>query len=259
MDGLIRQLERRVLEAPAEPGALLELERVCERVGRDLPLSVVRKHPRWRTVVWFVDGWFRRALDETSGLTSEELDAAQARFGLRVPRALREAYLLLGRRPDVRLRLKSPWRWELEADLLIVDSDRIGRDEWPYGVRRHELDQPDPPMCCIIDESAPSVSSFVTGSMLTGALGLLRAHVEKPSPVLHDQVKSAQVVGAARIEALTSWLPPLRLPWLAVPSLRVHASDDVLLLAARTEGVVSASHEAAWAEVQARLAAAGPT
>jgi hypothetical protein len=250
MDDAIRALERRVLDAGDEPGALLELERACERAGRDLPGAALRVHPRWRTVVWFVDGWFRRPLDDDSGLTSDELDAAEQRVGLRIPRALREAYLLLGRRPDLRLRLKPPSSWELDGGLLVLDSDRIAREEWPYGVRTHELGKLDPPMCSLIDEAAPSVSSFVIGSTLSGALGLLRAHAEHPSPMLREGVVSAPVRGAPRIEALVARLPQLAVTWLgAVPSLRVHASDDVLLLAARSEGIVSARTPDAWVSV----------
>lgn len=254
MDDAIRALERRVLDVRDDPGALPELERACERAGRDLPTSVLRIHPRWRTVVWFVNGWFRRPLDDDSGLSSDELDTAERRLGQRVPRALREAYLLLGRRPDVRLRLKPPSRWELDGGLLVLDSDRIAREEWPYGVRTHELGKLDPPMCSVIDEAAPSVSSFVTGSTLAGALGLLRAHAEHPSQLLRDDVTSAPVHGDARIDALVEWLPQLAVTWLgAVPSLRVHASDDVLLLAARNEGIVSARTPDAWVRVVQRL------
>lgn len=57
---------------------------------------------RWRRLVGFVAKWFRRplAFRRLEGARPEQLDAAATRLGA-LPRALREAHRLLGRRPDV--------------------------------------------------------------------------------------------------------------------------------------------------------------
>lgn len=45
--------------------------------------------------------WIRSPLTGTDGYTPAELDAAQARLGLPLPAALRDAYQLLGQRHDL--------------------------------------------------------------------------------------------------------------------------------------------------------------
>lgn len=72
-----------------------------ERSGRAPPWDLLAASPRWRRHVGFVRKWFATPLGPGDGLGREVVDVAERRLGVRLPAALREAYLLLGARDDV--------------------------------------------------------------------------------------------------------------------------------------------------------------
>lgn len=55
----------------------------------------------WTFIQGFAAQWVGAALGGDDGWTEADLDAAEERLGLRLPTALREAYLLFGRRQDL--------------------------------------------------------------------------------------------------------------------------------------------------------------
>lgn len=55
----------------------------------------------WTFVQGFAAHWLGAALGRDDGWTEADLEAAEERLGLRLPTALREAYLLFGRRGDL--------------------------------------------------------------------------------------------------------------------------------------------------------------
>ncbi|WP_372350898.1 SMI1/KNR4 family protein [Streptomyces sp. KL116D] len=71
----------------------------------DLAASLARgiegRSGAWTFIQGFADHWVGAALGSNDGWTLADLDAAEERLGVRLPTALREAYLLFGRRQDL--------------------------------------------------------------------------------------------------------------------------------------------------------------
>ena len=109
----------------------------------------------WRLIERFAQTW-GNPLCKGDGYSEAELMTAEQRLGLRLPTALREAYVMFGRRqdlvgpPDGLRPLLSPERLytqKLHAaggiELLIFHSENYGC--WDCGIRLTDLDLPDPP------------------------------------------------------------------------------------------------------------------
>ncbi|MFF0431730.1 SMI1/KNR4 family protein [Streptomyces sp. NPDC004327] len=73
--------------------------------GFDLVASLARgvegRSDAWAFIQGFAAHWAGAALGSGDGWTEADLDAAEARLGLQLPTALREAYVLFGRRRDL--------------------------------------------------------------------------------------------------------------------------------------------------------------
>ncbi|MCQ4210497.1 SMI1/KNR4 family protein [Streptomyces longispororuber] len=71
----------------------------------DLAASLVSgiegRRGAWTFIQGFAAHWVGAALGSNDGWTQADLDAAEERLGFRLPAALREAYLLFGRRQDL--------------------------------------------------------------------------------------------------------------------------------------------------------------
>jgi hypothetical protein len=155
-DRELRDAER-AWRARPDDEALSRALGAYERARRDPPWDLLAASPRWRRHVGFVRKWFDRPLEPADGLGREVVDAAELRLGLRLPAALREAYLLLGGRVDVLgpytnrsrrhdTRLLPPGALELErreghGRLLIFNLGE--EDQGPRAVQL-EAEQPDP-------------------------------------------------------------------------------------------------------------------
>ncbi|MEU6716315.1 hypothetical protein ABZ897_33030 [Nonomuraea sp. NPDC046802] len=110
------------------------------------PAAMADRLGAWRFIREFAATW-RSPLTDDDGFSAADLDAAEARLGLRLPAALREAYELFGRRTDLTSLqddLLSP------ADLKIEDGALVFRVENQavviWGIQIAELNQPDPPV-----------------------------------------------------------------------------------------------------------------
>jgi hypothetical protein len=100
----------------------------------------------WSFLTGFAADW-RLPLRPGDGSDASELDAAEARLGLRLPAALREAYRLLGRRDDLcrnQDRLLPPEELHVREDALVCVEENQGAAHW--GIRLGDLGTDDPPV-----------------------------------------------------------------------------------------------------------------
>ncbi|GAA5020838.1 SMI1/KNR4 family protein [Kitasatospora paranensis] len=99
---------------------------------------------------WFVQDFARhwvQPLADGDGWDETDLAAAEERLGLRLPAALREAYTLFGRRPDLTCNhdvLHAPADLHLDGagEALVIRHENQGACVW--GIPLAELHRPDP-------------------------------------------------------------------------------------------------------------------
>src|SRR5215469_974335 len=100
----------------------------------------------WQWIRAFAGSWLS-PLTERDGCGEDELAAAERRLGHRLPAAVREAYALFGKRPDMTSnqdRLLSPGDVDLDytEEALVFRIENQGVAEW--GIQLDHVDQPDP-------------------------------------------------------------------------------------------------------------------
>ncbi len=192
----------------------------------------------WRFVQRFAAAW-HTALAPGDGFSAAELDAAQARLGVPLPAALREAYGLFGRRTDLTSNqdvLLAP------ADLFLDPAGRalVYRVECHalafWGVRVEDLTEPDPPVVLTVnvaDRSAgawhgwlDTVSSacveMVLSESLYAAEALEARLVDKREQ--HDGDEGRLAAGLVRVP-----LPDYPTSGVFGPGVRWFAGDDVIV------------------------------
>ena len=99
----------------------------------------------WRFLASFAADW-RAPLHPGDGYDSTVLDAAEYRLGLRLPAALREAYMLLGRRDDLcrnQDRLLQPDELHVYDGALVYHAENQGVAHW--GILLDDIVTEDPP------------------------------------------------------------------------------------------------------------------
>jgi hypothetical protein len=117
-------------------------------IARELASGLDDRHAAWRFIRGFAANWLTPLTDD-DGCTDAELDAAEARLGVRLPAALREAYGLFGRRHDL---TSSEDTFLGPAGLYLADTGdalifRVGcQDVAHWGVLVADLDKADPPV-----------------------------------------------------------------------------------------------------------------
>jgi len=115
----------------------------------------------WRFVEAFAASW-AVPLGVDDGYTDPDLDEAEARMGVRLPTAVREAYQLFGLRSDLtdnQDRLRALEELEVwEASLLLFRDENQGCEAW--GIPVEELGQPDPPVEVIEGEHSRWADRF---------------------------------------------------------------------------------------------------
>jgi hypothetical protein len=105
----------------------------------------------WRFLTDFAACW-RAPLQAGDGYDPAMLDAAEHRLGLRLPPALREAYMLLGRRDDLcrnQDRLLRPEELHVCQGALVYHAENQGVAHW--GVLLDDLAGEDPPAVVWLD------------------------------------------------------------------------------------------------------------
>ncbi|MEU5386842.1 SMI1/KNR4 family protein [Kitasatospora cineracea] len=180
---------------------------------RDLPAALTDRTAAWRLIADLAAFW-DAPLQPGDGRTGAELDAAEARLGLRLPAALREAHLLLGNRPD----LTSNQDTLLPPEELYVDRDhlvyRVENQSCAYwGVPLAALDQDDPPTFVWPDAADPETAPW------TARLSVECLAVVLTEPLFDEDAHADS--GDIDPEYLTGWteLPPLHADGVAVRHL----------------------------------------
>lgn len=118
-------------------------------VDRAIRSGLSDRSQAWEFIRAFAAGWYI-PLTEGDGLHETDLQKVEARLGLPLPTALREAYLLFGRRPDLferqdpMLRPSDLFVHEDLGGVLVFRSENQGCAFW--GVRLTDLNESDPPV-----------------------------------------------------------------------------------------------------------------
>ncbi|GLY78826.1 hypothetical protein [Actinoallomurus iriomotensis] len=129
-------------------------------VGRELATGIGDRADAWRFIRGFAAGW-QAPLTDDDGCPASDLDAAEARLGLRLPTALREAYRLFGRREDLTANqdvLLSPDRLHLDGEVLVFRVENQAVVHW--GVPVSELEEPDPSVVVRASLADPSAERW---------------------------------------------------------------------------------------------------
>lgn len=98
----------------------------------------------WRFIASFAADW-RSPLEPGDGHDTAELDAAEARLGVKLPAALREAYALFGRRDDLTRNqdeLLTPSELNIYQGALVYQAENQGAAHW--GILLSDLGNDDP-------------------------------------------------------------------------------------------------------------------
>jgi hypothetical protein len=197
---------------------------LARALARDLPAALADRAAAWRLIADLAAFW-GAPLTPDGGWSDARLDAAEARLGLTLPAALREAYRLLGNRPD----LTSNQDTLLPPEELYIDRGclvhRVENQSCAYwGIPLAALGRPDPPTVAWPDV-APSVPLEITpwtASFSAECLGIVLSE-----PLLDD---SAHVdAGEVDPAGLTGWT---ELPRVYEPGVdtRHFARPDALLV-----------------------------
>lgn len=157
MDAALRLLERRWRTAPLEPERSEALIQALTRAGRPTSSTLLACHPRWSRLASFVGRWCRRPVRDGDGVAPGRIAAAERRLGVRLPRALRELYLLLGRRRDALPRTflvpAAPEGLRVRDGLLVLAEEVAG--VYALGLRVEDLGVDDPPVVRWDDAGLP--------------------------------------------------------------------------------------------------------
>ncbi|MET9656245.1 SMI1/KNR4 family protein [Streptomyces sp. NPDC006510] len=147
-------------QEPQPPNLMLDLDALAAAVGEQPD-----RQAAWRFIHAFARDWSPRPLTGADGHTPADLDAAQARLGLPLPAALREAYQLLGHRIDLtdnQDMLLAPQDLRIDEDrgVLIFRVENQSCAYW--GIRVTDLDQDDPPVVVRADLVRPTADDWDT-------------------------------------------------------------------------------------------------
>jgi hypothetical protein len=191
---------------------------------------------RWRRLSALVAGWFERQ-PGGDGCTEENLLAAEARLGMPLPAALRDAYLLFGRReeltvtdystmlPPERLRVRGGvlFFWEMEEHQIVTE-------EW--GIRLVDFPLDDPPVV-FLDGRGPEKGAAPTPAFAGADQGLSRFFLRMSlDVVIHasdysDYLESSSAERTAQIAAQFPRLDVGELTGHPTPAF--HGGEGVLL------------------------------
>ncbi|MFC8718435.1 SMI1/KNR4 family protein [Kitasatospora sp. NPDC057198] len=189
-------------------------------LARDLPAALTDRTTAWRLIADLAAFW-GAPLRPGDGRTDAELDAAEARLGLRLPAALREAHRLIGNRPD----LTSNHDTLLPPEELYTDQGclvyRVENQSCAYwGIPLAALGQDDPPTVVWPDAADPEPTPW------TARFSVECLAVVLTEPLLDEDAH----VDAGEVDPadLADWteLPPLYEPGV---DTRLFARPDALL------------------------------
>lgn len=197
----------------------------------------------WTFVRDFAAGWVA-PLTDADGVDDAELDAAEARLGLRLPAALREAYRLFGRREDLTAnqdRLLPPDELSVEHGMLVFREENQWVARW--GVPVEDLERDDPRVVVrvsLADPDADPISPWL--DRLSVAFVEL---VLSESLFVPEELSWGDEVTADEVALVERWATRLPLPdypadggsrWFTGPDVLVRVDGgEWLWVRARTE------------------------
>jgi hypothetical protein len=115
-------------------------------ISRELASALADRTAAWRFITDYAAAW-QEPIRGGDGYEDEDLDAAEAQLGVRLPAALWEAYRLFGRRRDltnIQDQLLTPESIRVREDGLVFRVENQSVMYW--GLRLIDLGQPDPPV-----------------------------------------------------------------------------------------------------------------
>ncbi|WP_203881723.1 SMI1/KNR4 family protein [Planotetraspora kaengkrachanensis] len=217
----------------------------------ELAAGVQDKDSAWTFIRRFAEAWMT-PLGDGDGYSEEELNAAEDRLGLKLPAALREAYMLFGRRDNLcrtMHRLESPAELHVDEDagLLVYHVENSG--VWVCGIRLTDLGLEDPPVvhlpgCGANDHPWTGItwldrlSSDCIEIVLTEALWNVESRPYCTNGHVSNDDNPLSMHGellAEDIAELDHRFTPLALPpypverWECTPGSRWYAGEDVIL------------------------------
>jgi len=136
--------------------------------AQEFAARLAKREDRWPLLKDFVAEW-HTPLKEGDGYSAQEVDTAERRLGFKLPAALREWYLLAGKRKDltaVQNFLRPPdrlfTRVEDDSEMLYFYTENQAVVNW--GISFNDIRLDDPPV--LLDESMEmqndTLSEFIT-------------------------------------------------------------------------------------------------
>lgn len=233
-------------QEPSLPNLALDLDALAAAVGEQPD-----RQAAWRFVRAFARDWSRRPLTEADGYAPADLDAAQARLGLPLPAALRDAYQLLGRRPDLtdnQDSLLAPKDLYLDADrgVLVFRVENQSCAYW--GIRVTDLDQDDPPVVVRADLVRPTADDWAAwlGRVSVAFVEIVLSEALCADEDLMGWVTPDETGLPEDIAATFRRLPLPEYPISQQPGSRWYAHDEIILRDDRGTAMFRARTEAAF-------------
>ncbi|MFF8420780.1 SMI1/KNR4 family protein [Streptomyces sp. NPDC015680] len=231
---------------PSLPNLALDLDALAAAVGEQPD-----RQAAWRFVRAFARDWSRRPLTEADGYAPADLDAAQARLGLPLPAALRDAYQLLGRRPDLtdnQDSLLAPKDLYLDADrgVLVFRVENQSCAYW--GIRITDLDQDDPPVVVRADLVRPTADDWAAwlGRVSVAFVEIVLSEALCADEDLMGWVTPDETGLPEDIAATFRRLPLPEYPISQQPGSHWYAHDEIILRDDRGTAMFRARTEAAF-------------
>lgn len=205
----------------------------------------------WLTPLGEADGW-----SDIDGWSDADLDAAEARLGIALPEALREAYQLIGRRADLTSNqdvLLGPAQLHLDErqEALVFRHENQGAASW--GILTTDLDHADPGVVIradLADKRAEKWEGWLDRISLTFIEIVLSESLQAPEGRC-DFLSDHDDPGEAGVDLLERHYAPLPFPeypsgqkppgirWFLGPDVLLRDDQRVALLArARTEAAL---------------------
>lgn len=211
-----------------------------------LPGTLGDRAAAQRFLADFAASWSATALRPGDGCEEDELAAAEQRLGVAVPAALRDLYLLLGRRSDLTSNhdtLLAPQQLHLLDGALVYREENQGACQW--GVLLTALDEEDPGTVVradLADKSKEHWEPWDSG-LLAACLDLVMAEVVQGDGCTGFADSNADD------EELTAWcteLPPLghETRWFVGPGVLIRETGGCFLhVLGRTPQALEAAGE----------------
>ncbi|MGW2562950.1 SMI1/KNR4 family protein [Streptomyces sp. NPDC001514] len=203
-------------------------------LARSLAAGVEDRQGAWQFIRDFAAHWTDDALGDAVGWSEADLAAAEERLGLRLPAALREAYVLLGNRRDLTsnhdtLRTPAELYVDESGEALVFRDENQGAARW--GILLADLAQDDPAVVIrpdLADKSTEAWESWLDRVSLTFVEIVLSESLHAPDELV-DHLDAPDESDLDELER-----HGIRLPLPAYPpdeegATRWFLRDDVLL------------------------------